>query len=150
MLCIFTSEFVQKMNFELDAITHQSLLNWPPYKIEFQDRIFYFARRIQDKQAFFWIYFYGSPEEALHYVYKMSLEFDEIVLSFKGRVISLDKSKEEITENEPTFNIGYNTLMKLQKESNAREMPITIKIENSKEEVKNENEESGLSDESDF
>ena len=92
-----------------------------------------------------WIYFVGSPQEAKHYSY--TLEYQNVEQTFKntfvGQVISIDDTEDSIIENGNCLGISQRLFSS--KFINEGKVPI-VTIRNLKEEAKDENVESGISD----
>ena len=99
-----------------------------------------------------WIYFVGSPQEAKHYSYTLEYQNEEQTTktTFVGQVISIDETTVSIIKNGNCFGISALLFSKFAKtdENNGRTLMPTanVTIRNLKEEAKDENVESGISD----
>jgi hypothetical protein len=118
---------------------------WIPQELGFRNRSFFTEvhRDAALKSRHFWIYFLGTPEEAVHYSYRIKIvggNGKEIM--FKGEVYSLDETKKAILANEDVI-IHDNQLKRLQVDE---EIKFEITLYSDKEEIKNEDVESGISD----
>jgi hypothetical protein len=119
---------------------------WIPQKLVFRHRSFFTEVHVCDltKCRYFWIYFHGSREEADHYTYQIKITGgNSKELIFKGKVYSLDKTKKTVMANEDVF-ILYPGQAKQFKVAGKINFEITLYSD--KEEIKNEDVESGISD----
>ena len=123
-----------------------------PEKIEFDDRVFFLGGiRFEGKETLhFWIQLYGSKYEAKNYYY--TLEFHGIDPNIKDvytrQAISVDETSDEIMKTNKCFGIKFD-IFKAQFMDENCNYKISISIRNMKEEVKDDNEESGVSDNDD-
>jgi hypothetical protein len=122
---------------------------WIPQQLTFRNRSFFteVMGSIASKFRFFWIYFHGTPEEATHYSYRLKI-IGENELIFKGKVISLDMMKDYmnaiVLEANPDVLILYDVQVgHLQVDG---QINFEITLYSDKEEIKNEDVESGISD----
>jgi hypothetical protein len=119
---------------------------WIPQELVFRNRSF-FTEVYHDaasKSRHFWIYFLGTPEEAVHYSYWIKIvggNGKEIML--KGDVYSLDETKKAIMANEDAIILYDNQLKRLKVDE---QINFEITLYSDKEEIKNEDVESGISD----
>jgi hypothetical protein len=78
-----------------------------PQKLVFRNRSFFTVfndATEENDYAVFWIYFHGTPEEAVHYTYQIKIiGGNGTELSFKGKVHSLDLWCETVTANKDLF-----------------------------------------------
>ena len=98
-------------------------------ELRFAEKIFFFVGGTTKKNTHCWLYFYGNSQMAEDFVCTISLEFEELCLSFRGKVIPLDFDKIEVTKTKPTFVIGKNTMLRLMENPNADKTKISIKIQ---------------------
>ena len=137
---------VQKMRFrEKKAFCFSCLF---PDLIEVESKAFLSCLRLtlgSPEMLHHWIYFVGSPQEAKHYSY--TLEYQNVEQTFKntfvGQVISIDDTEDSIIENGNCLGISQRLFSS--KFINEGKVPI-VTIRNLKEEAKDENVESGISD----
>ena len=119
-----------------------------PVKIEFDGRVFLFFSGAfrSDKIMHFWIQLVGSKFEAKNYYY--TLEFHCIdpnaSSTFTAQVIPIDERWKSIADNKD-FTISFGNF-KAQFMDENRFWQVSISIKNMKEEVKDDNVESGISD----
>ena len=95
-----------------------------------------------------WIHFLGSPTEAEKYAY--TLEYKDVTnsvrnMTYTGKVVSVDESRKTIQENYNCFSVAYG-FFKAHFIDTDRKFKYSLKIRNLKEEAKDENVESGISD----
>ena len=96
-----------------------------------------------------WFYILASPHEAKNYVYHATLKGEsEKEISFCCQVRSLNESFKEVIVNQAdTFMVGYKTAMTFRNEKNF--LTYHFKLRSLKDEAKDDNEESGISDNDD-
>jgi len=116
--------------------------------IEVKNKIFFGVSKIQDGVFYYWIYLHGSSQEAKNYSY--TLEYsdvteDEVICNYKAKVVSIDETVNSIIENGNCFGIPRKLF---EKKFNPKddEFKYFVTIRSLKEEVKDENVESGVSD----
>ena len=92
-----------------------------------------------------WIYFVGSPQEAKHYSYTLEYQNEEQTFknTFVGQVISINETEDSIIGKGNCLGISQSLFGS--KFINEGSTPI-VTIRNLKEEAKDENVESGISD----
>ena len=120
-------------------------------KIILENKIFFSTMKLKDGVIHHWIHFYGSPIEAKNYSYTLEYYNDAktptVTCSFSDQVVPIDETAGSIIENGNCFAISRKVLEKNLFRN--RTLPIfkfSVKITNLKEEVKDENVESGVSD----
>ena len=117
------------------------------------ERTFYFVgfTKPRDLNTHFWIYFAGSPAEAKNYEYTLSLSNEKKELTIRGQPQPLDRHFEDIIKDEDAFCVGKKTLNRFKKKvpsfsaNNAR-IHFGLKIRCLKEEAKDDDVESGVSE----
>ena len=122
-----------------------------PRKIEYDANIFfetYQANAIKDGLFWHWIHFLGPPIEAKKYAY--TLEYEDVNdsernLTYNGKVVSVDETTNTIQANYNCLSVAYG-FFKAHFVDNDRKFKYSLKIRNLKEEAKDENVESGISD----
>ena len=116
-----------------------------PSKITNKDGyVFYEASYFLDNTYHFWIYLLGSTSEARNLTCSYSVKNSELKLDYTGPVHSLDKSRDEIITSGLCFTMTENTVKRYMNEKKTFNVWITIR--NLKEEAKDNNVESGISD----
>ena len=138
---------------------NEFIMTWVPDYKHYRPRLFYsqdgnqcYAICYEDKLTFFfWIYVAVSPVEAKNYECVLSLSNVSGDLTFRGKVHPLDTHFSTILSNEECLCCGYPTVQRfLTKIEDSEALRMNVKLRNIKEEVKDENVESGVSeDESD-
>ena len=99
-----------------------------------------------------WIYFVGSPQEAKHYSYTLECQNEEGTTknTYVSQVISIDEPVNSIIRNGNCLNISipqfYLKFTRQDEENRHTTFKPTLTIRNLKEEAKDENVESGISD----
>ena len=120
-----------------------------PHKITFKDGVFVFnADRITGESTFdCWIQMVGTTIEAKKYFY--TVEFHglnpDVRITYSGEVISVDEDASAIKEAKKHFGINLGTFRKQFIDEDSS-FEVTISVKNMKEELKDDNEESGISD----
>ena len=111
--------------------------------------VFFSVMRIQDGVLHHWIQIYGSPSEAKNYSYTLEYYNDtktpKVTLSFSDQVVSIDETFDKIIENGKCLAIPRK-LFEKRFLTDENKFKFSIEIRNLKEEFKDENVESGVSD----
>ena len=119
------------------------------YKIVMGNRVFIFNgdKDRHNNTFYLWVQMVGSKFEAKNYYY--TLEFHGIDSNIKnhyfGQVVPIDETLESIKETKKYFGIDFD-MFKAQFLDEDHNFEFSISIKNMKEEVKDDNEESGISD----
>ena len=123
-----------------------SISCFAPETIEVKNKIFFGVGKMQDGVFYHWIHFYGSPQEAKNYSYTLEY-FNSIgvICSYTAKVVSIDETADSIIENGNCFGISRKLFEKKFVSQND-DFKYYVTIRNLKEEVKDENVESGVSD----
>ena len=119
-----------------------------PVKIANTSETFFIMLRVVDGTFYQWVHFLGSTIEAKNYVYTLEyIGTDDSERSniYKARVVSIDETKDSIIENSNCLSMPFRSL-KAHFVDQDRNFRFSLKIWNMKEEVKDENVESGISD----
>ena len=101
---------------------------------------------LKDQFMFSWIYILGGPEVAKNFFYhvKVKKENTKDELTFCGQVRSLSEHYEEITKS---FNAFFMPIVKMKEFLDGdSKLSLEYQIRNMKDEAKDDNEESGISD----
>ena len=126
-----------------------------PKKIVAENKIFFSTIKRMGGVVYHWIHFYGSPIEAKNYSYTLEYYNDtktpKVTCSFSDQVVSIDETVDSIIESGNCFSISRKVLknkffQQKDEEKDKFLVKFSIKIGNLKEEVKDENVESGVSD----
>ena len=133
-----------------DELSEENLkLGWRnyPLKIVFDERIFYVMDLCLGGTFYHWVHLVGSLHEAKHYSYTSEFFGNDSFRShvYTSKVIPIDETANLITENVDCFVVPFKFMKKHFIDEN-REHKYSVKIRNLKQEVKDENEESGVSD----
>jgi hypothetical protein len=126
---------------------------WIPGELVFRNRSFFtVVHRDAEKSRHFWIYFHGTPEEAVHYSYEIKIigrNVKELILT--GNVFSLEfgETKETIMANEDVFYVILQNEKLVKRLQVDGQVNFEITLVSDKEEIKDENVESGISDDDD-
>ena len=116
--------------------------------IEYETNLFFITSEAKNGIFYQWIHFLGSPTEAKKYAY--TLEYKDVTESernmiYTGKVVSVDETWKTIQANYNCFSVAYG-FFKAHFIDNDRTFMYSLKIRNLKEEAKDENVESGISD----
>ena len=120
-------------------------------KFEFDTQEFIYAvgkNRDKEPTLYFWIQMVGSKYEAKNYYYTIELHSKDdpnVRNTYSGQVLPIDESPEIIIQNSDCKSIALHCLKKQFVDDN-RALKISVSIRNMKEEAKDDNEESGISD----
>ena len=95
--------------------------------------------------VYFWVYCFGSPNEAKYY--SVTLEFFGAKTStvFKGQVVPVGEFFDDFVNAGKSFSINQESFM-AQFVNENRQFEYSLEIKNLKKEIKDENYESGISD----
>ena len=132
--------------FETENIALEDEDSWGPTKMTTCcGAVFLLCGWIENKTMYTWICLLGSSDEAKKYscTYSMKNEIGEKFI-YVGPVHTLDKDYEDIVNSGSLLGIGIDAVKRSMNEDKQLEFEITIR--NLKEEVKDENMESGVSD----
>ena len=147
--CFLEEELVIREGYTYDEYECSKSVLYKPYKITAKNRIFFTVTKFEDDQHYCWIHFYGSPIEAKNYSYTLEYHNDtktpEVTCSFSDQVISIDETADSIIENVNCLVISrklFENKFVLTDDT----FKFSVKIRNLKEEAKDENVESGVSD----
>ena len=96
---------------------------------------------------YFWLQFYGSRNEAKNYYYTLEFHGNEpkCRVVYSAQVISIDETKDLIMKDNRCFGMDFK-FFKSQCMDENRSYKISISVRNEKEEAKDDNDESGISD----
>ena len=117
-----------------------------PVKLQMAGHTFFSIGQLKDGTFYHWIHFVGSPDEAKNYVY--TLEYignDNRSSSYSGPVTSIDETSDTIISKGLCQTITQSALTSIFIKDDKR-FDYYVKITNMKEEVKDQNVESGVSD----
>ena len=125
---------------------------WFPVVFEFDGRIFFsLIKKIRDHTVYHWIQFLGSPNEAKNYAYTLEYyanDGSQRTCVYTDQVIPVDETCYSIISSYKCFAITFG-MMKARFMDKDGKFNYSVQIRNLKEEVKDENVESGVSDVSD-
>ena len=120
-------------------------------KMSLGNTVFFLAGRLENDMVYFWIYILGSRFEAKNFACTLSVTSKNGTKSlFYDHVKPLDEAAKDIIAKKSAFMIGIELAKMLRGEINENmEWQMDVTIHALKEEVKDDNEESGVEDESD-
>ena len=117
-----------------------------PVKLEMEGHTFFSIGQLKDGTFYHWIHFVGSPNEAKNYVY--TLEYtgnDNRSITYTGPVTSIDEPSDTIISKGLCQTITRSAMSSVFFKDD-KNFDYYVKITNMKEEVKDQNVESGVSD----
>ena len=116
-----------------------------PIKFTLNNQTFLLAEMTERKIFYMWIYILGSPKDAKHFSFTLNFYGKNAELSFKGKVVAIDECFETLTNAGKCFTYPKWSFLDqfLNEES---KFQVSLEIRNLKEEAKDENYESGISD----
>ena len=116
-----------------------------PIKFSLNHQTFILCMKIEDSVVYFWVYIVASPEEAKHFSYTLKLFGNKATNATEGKVAAIDESFDALFNAGKCFAISNKCFIaQILDEKGIFEMSLDIR--NLKEEVKDENYESGISD----
>ena len=126
-----------------------------PIKFEVEANTFFVVAKEKDGVFYHWVHFFGSQQEAKNF--SCTFEYfhkdtENVVFSQTCQALSIDETAKSIIKNGKCFGVSSNTFatkMVKKGEFKYRKFNIfefNLEIRNLKEEVKDENIESGVSD----
>ena len=118
------------------------------FNFEIEGRSFILVGKIKDKIHHRWVYIIGSPEEAKHFsfVFKLFGKNNPAVSNiFEANVSAIDESFDTLMDAGKCFSIPHRSFMAQFVDSDGTH-EFSLDIKNLKEEVKDDNYESGISD----
>ena len=117
----------------------------PPKIITMQNLTFFEVWYKKENSMYFWIYFLGDPYEADRFQYHIHLKKAHgREITYFGKVKSINEEYESLLKDEDTFVSSMEVIERYRSPNLMLE--YTLKIRNLKEEVKDENCESGIDD----
>ena len=119
---------------------------WNPEKITSScGAVFFIFGTIDNNTLYSWIAFYGSADEAMKYSYTSSVTSNRgEKFTFSGPVFTIDTGFEAIIASGSLLTIGVDAVTRSLNDEKQLEVVITIR--NLKEEAKDDDVESGVSD----
>ena len=122
-------------------------LGFLPMMISIESKVFFSVLKSRGNLFYHWIHFAGSPNEAKNYSYTLEYQNEEqtVMNQFIGQVISIDETADSIIENGKCFGVAVK-LFEAEFLNEKRLFKPLVTIRNLKQEAKDENVESGTSD----
>ena len=122
---------------------------WRPSQHLFDNRMMFLMFRRTESTIFqHWLYLLGSPMEAKHFSYTLKFIGPKTTLTFEGQVAAIDETFENLSRAGKCFGIPHDQFM-AQFVGEDPKYKYSLEIRNLKEEAKDENYESGVSDSED-
>ena len=156
--CVFKQYSILKGNKQMHETLKMPPEAWDgeykyfPVAFESDGRIFYSLIQKRSNQTFYhWIQFLGSPNEAKNYAYTLEYyanDASQRTCVYTDQVIPVDETCYSIISSYKCFAITFG-MMKARFMDKDGKFNYSVQIRNLKEEVKDENVESGVSDVSD-
>ena len=120
-------------------------------KFSLNNQTFLLSEDVFDKIRYYWVYMLGSPKEAKHFAYTLKFFGHDSKLSFEGKVASIDESFETLSAAGKYFSIPHKQFSAQfcggdKDDEDIDVYEYSLEIKNLKEEAKDENYESGISD----
>jgi len=108
--------------------------------------VFYTSGCVENKTVYFWLHLLGSSDEAKKYLCTVSIknEIENEKFIYSGRVHTLDKGYENIIASGSLLSIAVDAARRSLNDK--RQLEVEIIIRNLKEEAKDSDMESGVSD----
>ena len=116
-----------------------------PRKFCVKNRVFLLTGKAQSLIIYRWLQLLGSPNEARHFSYSLKFVSPKATNTFEGKVASIDEDFYSLYKAGKCFAIPHENFMAQFVDEN-RKFEYSLEIRNLKEEVKDENYESGISD----
>ena len=138
-----------KYTFRLSTKNTKDGSNLEPHIFKIGSEVdFFLVGKIINKIAHFWLYIMASPLQAKHYAYTLSIakENGNKFIKFHDYAKPLDEGRDEVLEKQSVFMIGTKIIKELSNEEKMFEIEVTI--QDLKKKAKDDDEESGVEDES--
>ena len=116
-----------------------------PVKFTFNNQTFLLPEKAEDEVVYMWVYILGSPKDAKHFSFTLTFYGKNAELSFKGKVAAIDECFDTLSKAGKCIAIPHKTFVALFLDEE-NEFEYSLEIRNLKEEAKDENYESGISD----
>ena len=116
-----------------------------PQKFCVNNRMFILCGKHQSSNFYRWLYLHGSPNEAKHFSFTLKFDSPKATMTFEGKVAAFDENFHTLSKAGKCFAIPHGIFMD-QFVDEDRKFKYILEIRNLKEEVKDENYESGISD----
>ena len=117
---------------------------FPPLKFSLNNQTFLLFHKTEEKIVHLWVYMLGSPNEAKHFSYTLKLFGPNTTLTIDGKVAAIDESFDTLSAAGKCFAYSHKNFIAQVLNENRYE--YSLEIRNLKEEAKDENYESGISD----
>ena len=114
-------------------------------EIEYDGETFMYESFCFNGNVYFWVYFFGSPNEAKHFSVTMEFYGAKTTQIFKGQVVPIEEFFDDFVDAGKCFAIPKQVFM-AQFVNEDRQFEYSLEIKNLKKELKDENCESGISD----
>ena len=144
---------VAKIGIQQCQLTDQEFLTGKfkmiPIRFEMDGKVFFSIGQVEGETFYHWVYMIGSQFEAKNYSY--TLEYfgtSKSTCTYTGQVVPIDEPSQSIIKIGNCFGMSCK-VFKLQFIDENFRFNYSVKIRNLKEEAKDENVESGVSDVSD-
>merc|ERR1712062_98381 len=149
--CFVSAMAIKKATFGKKVKEFNSLKNAQPLpeRVDIENKTFFISFKVQDGAFYHWIHFVGSPHEAKNFSYTLEYfekESEEIACSQTSKVFSIDETADSIIENGKCFGLPSKYFSAKITFKNISRFDFNYEIRNLKEEAKDDNVESGVSD----
>lgn len=124
------------------------VLSFPNVKMECGGQVFLIAGQRNGDVFYQWVHCLGSPDVAKRFAYTLEYQGSKFTLKFVGEAIPIDVAWHTIIKDRQCFAYGFEPLMTQFVDENLK-IEFSVQIRDLKEEVKDTNEESGISDDAD-
>ena len=146
-------EIERSYNYDLQkSLSCQALFNYmfgtTPSKIEMDGKVFFVIGIQKDNNLYHWIQLLGSSHEAEMYSYTLEYKnqkSSEAILSHTNPMLSIDETSDSIIESGKCVGVSCKYFRNNFMDEDSK-ISFDVEIRNLKEEVKDENVESGVSD----
>ena len=119
-----------------------------PIRYGVNQRMFILCGFVKDGTMYRWIHIIGTRNEAKHFSYTYKHVGENSTNTFEGKVAAIDDTFEDIFAAGKCFAYPHKAFVSQFVDENL-EFKVSLKIRNLKEEVKDENYESGISEDDD-
>ena len=119
-----------------------------PFKHELNGQVFFSVGKAVFDTFYWWVQMVGSKFEAKNYYYTLKLHGvdPEVRVVYSGQVFPIDETSDSITKGFKCLTIKIEALRSPEFIDSDQKFSYSVSIRNMKEEVKDDNEESGISD----
>ena len=129
------------------TLAQPNIIKWLSDEVEFEydKKTFIYESLRNGENLYFWVYFFGSASEAKNYSFELKFFGPKTSNVFNGQVVPIDEFFDEFVKAGKCFTMS-RLVFKAQFVNEDLQFEYSLEIKNLKTEMKDENYESGISD----